>query len=343
MTHPLSERDREILRILISDYISTADPIGSRSIAKKHPGGLSPATIRNVMSDLTELGFLTQPHTSAGRIPTNMGFRYYVNSLLTKRDLTTHEMEVIRERCREDEKGITSVLQRASHILALVSHYVGIVVTPSASRMIFKKIEFMRLSDRRLLGIFVSQEGFVENRLIELTEELSYPELERISNYCNSAFLGLTLDDALQKIEKELTTERADYDKLLKKAMLFSKQVIGDIGGIDLVVDGEEQLLDAPEFAEVEKFKKLLEALNEKREILKLLENCRESDGVSIFIGSDTDVTGMGTIGIVGAPYLKDGKMIGTLGVIGPMRMDYGSVVPIVDFTAKVLSDALED
>lgn len=339
----LSERDREILRILISDYIATADPVGSRSIAKKHPGGLSPATIRNVMADLTELGFLTQPHTSAGRIPTGMGFRYYVNSLLTKRDLSSNEMEAIRERCREDEKGIANVLQKASHMLALVSHYIGIVVTPSAARMVFKRIEFIQLSDRRLLGIFVSQEGIVENRLIELTEELTYPELERISNYCNSAFLGLTLDEALQKIEKELATERTDYDRLLKKAMLFSKQVMGDVGGIDLVIDGEEQLLDAPEFSEVEKFKKLLEALAEKRKILKLLENCREYNGVSIFIGSDTDVDGINTIGIVGAPYLKDGKMIGTLGVIGPMRMDYGSVVPIVDFTAKVLSDALED
>lgn len=342
MDRGLSERDREILGILIADYIATADPVGSRTIAKKHPGHLSPATIRNVMSDLTELGLLTQPHTSAGRVPTGAGFRYYVDSLFKRRELTEKEMESIREKCFGDEHGIGTVLQRASHMLASVSHYVGLVATPSSERILFKRIEFMPLSRHRLLGIFVSQDGMVENRLIEIGEDLSYAEIERIANYCNKFFIGLALDDALAKAERELESEQADYDRLLKKAMSFSKQLLEAVSASDLMVDGEMQLLDSPEFAESDKFKRVVEALEEKRKVLRLLERCREGEGVRIFIGADAEIGGLDVVSIVSAPYSKDGKVVGTLGVIGPMRMDYSRVVPIVDFTAKVLGDALE-
>lgn len=342
MNLPLTERDREILHILIADYIATADPIGSRTISKKCSGHLSPATIRNVMSDLTEMGLIAQPHTSAGRVPTDAGFRYYVESLLKRRELSEGEMEAIRQKCGGDERGISAVLQRTSRMLAAVSHYVGLVVTPRAERIVFKRIEFVPLSRRRILGILVSQEGIVENRLLEVSEELSYPELERIANYCNQVFMGLTLDEALEKVRRELETERADYDRLLKKAMLFSKQVLAGVGQAELVVDGEEQLLEEPEFAEADTFRKLLEALEEKERMLHVLDRCREGEGVRIFVGADAEVRGVNGMSIVSAPYFKDGKAVGTLGVIGPMRMDYSNVVPIVDFTAKVLGDVLE-
>lgn len=342
MIKPLSNRDREILEILIADYIATADPIGSRTIAKKHPGHLSPATVRNVMADLTEMGLIAQPHTSAGRIPTGEGFRYYVDSCLKKRDLTESEMEAIREKFSSDERGIDAVIQRTSKMLAAVSRYVGLVATPSAERIALKTIEFIPLSKQRLLGIFVSQDGHVENRLIEAGEDLTYPDIERITNFCNQAFAGLTLDDALAKIARELEAERADYDRLLKKAMLFSKQVIENIPQSDLIIDGEIQLLDSPEFAEAAKFRQVVEALEEKQGILHLLERCRDAEGVRIFIGSDATMENVDDLGVVAAPYLKDGKVVGTLGVIGPMRMDYSRVVPIVDFTAKILGDALE-
>lgn len=338
----LAERDREILRILIADYIATADPVGSRTIAKQYPGHLSAATIRNVMSDLTEMGLLAQPHTSAGRVPTGAAFRYYVDSLFKRRELSEGEMEAIRQKCEGDERSVGAVLARTSRMLATVSHYVGIVATPSAERMAFKQIEFMPLSRRRILGILVSQEGVVENRLIEVGEDLTYPELERISNYCNQAFLGLTIDEARDKVRRELETERADYDRLIKKAMLFSGEILNAMPGGDLVVDGEMQLLDSPEFAETDSFKKLVGALEEKQQVLHMLERCSEGEGVRIFIGSDAEVGGVDTVGVVSAPYFKDGKAVGTLGVIGPMRMDYSRVVPIVDFTAKILGDVLE-
>ncbi|HPQ81108.1 MAG TPA: heat-inducible transcriptional repressor HrcA [bacterium] len=338
----LAERDREILRILIADYIATADPVGSRTIAKKYHGHLSAATIRNVMSDLTEMGLLAQPHTSAGRIPTGAAFRYYVDSLLKRRELSDAEMEAIRERCEGDERSVGAVLARTSRMLAAVSHYVGIVATPRAERTAFKQIEFVPLSRRRILGILVSQDGSVENRLIEVGEDLTYPELERISNYCNHAFFGLTLDEAREKVRRELETERADYDRLIKKAMVFSGEVLESVHRGDLVVDGEVQLLDAPEFAETEKFKRIVEALEEKQKVLHMLERCSEGEGVKIFLGADAEVGGVDLVGVVSAPYFKEGRMVGTLGVIGPMRMDYSRVVPIVDFTAKVLGDVLE-
>lgn len=342
MDWQLPERDREILRLLIADYIATADPIGSRTISKKFAGHLSPATIRNVMADLTERGLIAQPHPSAGRVPTDAGFRYYVESLLKRRELSEGEMEAIRQRCGNDERGIGAVLQRTSRMLAAVSHYVGLVVTPRAERIVFKRIEFVPLSRRRILGILVSQEGIVENRLIEVSEELNYRELDRIANFCNRAFIGLSLDEALEKVRRELEAERADYDRLLRKAMIFSRQMLSGVGQAELVVDGEEQLLDEPEFAEAEKFRRLLDALEEKERVLHVLDRCREGDGVRIFIGADAEVEGVSGLGIVSAPYFKDGNAVGTLGVIGPVRMDYSRVVPIVDFTAKVLGDVLE-
>lgn len=342
MNQEISKRDREIFRMLVADYIATADPVGSRTIAKKHPSHLSPATVRNIMSDLTEMGLISKPHTSAGRVPTASGFRYYVNSLLKRRELTEKEMETIRERCIEDERNIESVLQRTSRILAAVSHYVGLVVTPLANEIVFKRIDFVPLSQYKLLGIFVSMDGQVENRLIEIGEELTYPEIEHITNYLNESLVGLKLDEALEKIGRELEVERADYDVLLKKAMVFSKTVLEGVSQGDIVVEGETQLLDAPEFAEAGRFRRLLKAIEEKEGILRILTRCRDAQGVSIFLGADADMDGINTLGIVGAPYLKDGRAIGTLGVIGPMRMDYSRVVPIVDFTAKVLSDALE-
>ncbi len=341
MTNRVSARHLEILNILISDYIASAQPVGSRTIAQKHAGSLSSATVRNVMADLTEMGLVGQPHVSAGRVPTDAGMRLYVDSLLKRRELSEGEMEAIRIRCEGDERRVGSVLRRTSKMLAAVSRYAGLVVTPDAGRVVFKQIEFVPLSGRRLLGIFVSQDGMVENRLIEVSEDYTYPELERIANYCNQAFMGLTLEEAVEKAERELAAERADYDSLLKQAMSLSREVLGVVPGAELVVEGELHLLSEPEFAEAEAFRRVIDAIEEKRSLLHLLERCREGSGVSIFVGSDAGLQNMDSLGIVSAPYFKDGRVIGALGVIGPMRMDYSRVVPIVDFTAKVLSDTL--
>ena len=342
MTQVATKRHLEILGILISDYIASAQPVGSRTVAKKHHGHLSPATVRNIMADLTEMGLLKQPHISAGRVPTAHGMRVFVETLLARRELSPSEMEEITRRCSGDEHRIDAVLSRTSRMLAAVSHYAGMVLTPDAGRVKFRHMEFVSLSSRRLLGIFVSQDGTVQNRLIEVNEEFNYPDIEKINNYCNQSFSGLTLEEALEKAKRELATTRADYDRLLANAMSLSERLLDSVPAGELMVEGELQLLDEPEFAEAEKFRRVVEALDEKRTMLGLIERCREGSGVRIFIGSDARIEGIDTVGIVGAPYLKDGKVVGALGVIGPMRMDYSRVVPIVDFTSKVLSDILD-
>jgi heat-inducible transcriptional repressor len=342
MKDALTLRHREILDLLVSDYIASAQPVGSRTIARRYHNQLSPASIRNVMADLSEMGLLSQPHISAGRVPTAAGMRYYVNTLLKRRDLTEGEMGSIVSRYQGDGGGVDKVLHRTSKILATVSCYAGLVATPTSDRIVFKQIEFVPLSRSRLLGILVTQDGMVQNRLIEIGEELTYPELERIANYCNSCFAGLTLEDAMAKVSTQLELDHADYDKLLKKAMIFSKHVLDGASEAELVVDGQAHLLDSPEFAESNQFRMLLTALEEKRKLLHLLERCREGDGVSIFIGTDTEIEGVDAAGMVVAPYFSEGRVVGAIGVIGPIRMDYSHVVPIVDFTSKVLSDVLD-
>lgn len=341
MIENLSERYREILDVIISDYIASAEPVGSRTISKRLPLNLSPATVRNVMADLTDIGLLVQPHTSAGRVPTPAAFRYYVDSLLSKRELSEHEMDAIRDSCHENESGMGDILQRTSRMLAAISSYAGLVITPGSARVVFKQLQFIKLSARRILGIFVSQDGLVQNRLIDIAEEYSFPELERIANYCNQVLSGLCLEDAIEKLDRELASEREDYDRLLKDAMQFAKVILEEVPSDELVVDGQMQLLREPEFTEIDRFRQLVEAIEEKKKICNILKRCSEGEGVKIFIGSNADVDGMGEVGLVGAPYFKDGKIVGSLGVIGPIRMNYAHVVPIVDFTAKVVSDML--
>jgi heat-inducible transcriptional repressor len=346
MTNSLSKRDQEILQILISDYISTASPVGSRVISQKHGGRLSPATIRSVMADLEKMGFLKQPHTSAGRIPTSQGLRYYVDCLLKCHDLSSEERDQVKGFFNTDDLSVDDIMNRTSKLLSTISNYVGLIRTPGWDRIVFKQIEFIGLSRGRLLGIFVSQEGFVQNRIIEVSEEYSYPDLEKINRYCNAAFLGLTLEEAREKITRELEVAEGDYDKLLLRALLFSQEVFSGVPNADVIVEGESRLLGEPEFSNAARLKELLEILEEKKYLLNLLDRCREVDGVKIFVGAEAELQdeenqAIESVSLVTAPYRKDGNILGTIGVIGPTRMDYSRVVSIVDFTAKVLEDIL--
>jgi len=348
MVQSLKTRDREILEILISDYIATAAPVGSKAIAKKHDGHLSPATIRSVMADLEELGLLSQPHTSAGRIPTALGLRYYVDCLLKKHDLSEGERGHIEHLYHNSDLSVDEVISGTSKILSAISNYVGLIRTPGWSGIVFKQLEFLQLSRNRVLGIFVSQDGLVQNKVIEVSDDYSFLDLEKINRYCNAAFMGLTLEEARTKILRELEAMENDYDRILARALLYSQEVFSGIPNADLIVDGESRLLNAPEFSDTEKLQDLLRMLEEKKQLLHILDRCREVDGVSIFIGAEVDdafasETGVHqaveSVSVVSAPYRKDGQIVGTIGVIGPTRMNYSRVVPIVDFTARVLED----
>ncbi len=337
----LSTRDRDILELLIADYIATAQPVGSRTIAKHHPANLSAATVRNVMADLEERGYLWQPHTSAGRIPTQRAMRYYVDSLIHVRQLDEAVREHIRECLHDSNASVETVLRRASNILSALSHYAGIVSSPGADQIAFKHIEFLPLARKRLLGIFVAQSGQVQNTIIECDREHTYPELERINNYCNTMFVGLTLSQAREKVKKQLVADELNYDKILRRAMIMSHALLNDVPDGDLMVEGEQQLLETPEFSNISSLRAILAALEEKRQIMGILSKCLESEGVKIFIGSESSIPVEG-VSLVTAPYRQGGKVIGTLGVIGPTRMDYSSVIPVVDFTAKLLGDLMD-
>jgi heat-inducible transcriptional repressor len=293
------------------------------------------------MSDLEERGYLWQPHTSAGRIPTESAMRYYVDSLLHVHELDEAERERIRERLQDAGAGIEMVLRRTSRILSAISHYAGLVASPRATQIAFKHIEFIPLSSKRLLGIFVAQSGQVQNSIIECDREYTYPELERINNYCCNMFVGLTLSEAREKVKNQMGADEAQYDKLLRRAMIMSHALLSDVPDGDLMVEGEQQLLDTPEFSNIDTLKAVLAALEEKRQIMGILDKCVKNEGVKIFIGSESAIPVDG-VSLVTAPYRRGGKVIGTLGVIGPTRMDYSSVIPVVDFTAKLVSDLMD-
>lgn len=342
MSQELPQRYQDILKILVSDYINTAEPVGSRAIAKRHPASLSPATIRNVMADLTEMGLLSQPHTSAGRIPTSSGLNYYVQTLLSIADLSEDEKNTIQNTFSYGSSSEEELLKQSSSILSAFSSFAGLVVMPSISHIRFKHIEFLQLTDARLLGIFVAQSGMVQNAIIEVQEQYSFRQLEKINNFCNRIFLGLTLQEAKEKIARELQHEREEYDTLLVKGFQYSNTLFQSVPDQAVHINGTHNLYQQAEAREFEKLKALLNSLNEKEKVLSLLERCEDAHGVKIFVGSDHEQQEQIDAGVVSASYSKNGKVIGALGVIGPRRMNYAHVVSVVHFTSQLVSRYLE-
>lgn len=335
----LGDRYQEILGQVAADYIATASAVGSREISKKLNQRLSPATIRNVLKDLEEMGYLKQPHTSAGRIPTEKGLRFYVDTFVEKSSLTSEEQKEIEAHYQIPEKDIRSLMHKTSKILATLSKYVSLVAAPKLERTTFKHMEFLPLSQGRLLGIFVTQTGGVENRILEINRTLNYAELEKINNYCNACFAGLTLEEAKEKAATELAQAQNDYDQLLTEALLLSQIFLGGMNQQELVTDGEAELINSKEFSTIEEVQTLLNSLEEKQQLLKILDSCLESPGVRIFIGTESRCEATKDFSLITATYSKDQRLLGTIGVIGPTRMNYAKAIAVVDFTAKMMSD----
>jgi heat-inducible transcriptional repressor len=341
MMENLSGRSRQILEAVIEDYIRTAEPVGSRSISRKHNLALSPATIRNVMSDLEELGFLTSPHTSAGRIPTDKAFRFYVDSLLTVRSIEKEQQEQILNQYKTYGKDVAEILKETSRILSSLSHYMGVVVTPRFTATIFRNIEFLKLGRRCILAIFVSKSGIVLNKIIETNEEINSEDLVRMSNYLNELLQGLTIAEVRNRILLEMQDEKVRYDSMLAGALKLSAQTL-DENGTEVFIEGQFNILDQPEFADVTRMKDIFRAFEEKNQLITLLDSCMESDGVHIFIGSENYLSRMDKMSVITAPYMSGNKTVGVLGVIGPTRMGYDRVIPIVDYTARLLGQLLD-
>ena len=342
MFEALTERDRRVLQAIITDYIQTAQPVGSRIVSKKYKMGLSPATIRNVMTDLEELGFLIQPHTSAGRVPTDKAYRFFVDTILSMRRLNLEEKGNIEKGLLlEGDPDINEVMKRASHLLSLLSKQTGVVLAPRFGSKIFKHIEFIKLRDRRLLVIIVSRTGEVQNKLIQADEEMSQDELDKYSRYLSEIMGGLSLVEAKQKIVEEMKKEKVIFDKLMYRALQLSQKALEDEGEGDLFIEGKTNIMQSPEFADMGKMRGLLEAFEEKTKIVKLLDKALSAQGIQIFIGAENELHEMINCSIVAAPYSRENYTLGTLGVIGPTRMDYSNIIPVVDYTARIVGQIL--
>ena len=340
MAEGMNIRSRQILEAVIEDYITTAEPIGSGAVRSRHGLSLSTATIRTVMAELEEMGFLASPHTSAGRIPTEKAYRFYVDSLLAVRAMDRGEREEIRKRCSITGKDVDGVFREVSQTLSSVSHYMGIVAAPRFNSNLFRQIEFIRLGSRRVLAILVSQSGSVQNRIIELDADIAATELVKMANYLNSLLHGLTIAELKSRILTEMESEKSRYDQLFSDALKLSQLAL-DEEGAELFIEGQANIFDLPEFADAEKMKSIFRAMEQKSQLLTLLDSCLKAPGVNIFIGSESHLNSMSGMSLITSTYVSGKNTLGVLGVIGPTRMGYSKVIPIVDYTAKMLTRLL--
>lgn len=342
MAEELNERSRKILEAIIEDYIDTGEPVGSRNVTRRHAMSLSPATVRNVMAELEELGYLVSPHTSAGRIPTDRGYRFYVDTLLRVRPLSVQEQQRIASRYRLQGMRAEDALREAGKILSSLSRYTGIVLAPRFSATVFRHIEFVPLSHGRLLVVLVSASGLVQNKLIETGQELSAGELEQINNYLKRTLSGLSLEQIRTRIVEEMARDKAHYDDLLQRALLLSAAALQQDEGSEVFIEGAANILEQPEFADVERMRRLFRAFEQKSRLVELLDQSQRAQGVQIFIGSETHYQEIEGCSLVTASYAGREGTLGTLGVIGPSRMPYSLVIPIVDYTARLVSQLLD-
>ncbi len=342
MGAPLNERSQNILEAIIEDYIHTAEPVGSRAITTRHAFHLSPATVRNVMADLEDMGFLASPHTSAGRIPTEKGYQYYVESLLQIRDLSEEFRSCIDDDTRFAGKCMEDVMQEVGNLLSGISSYTGLVMAPRFNSTIFRQIEFVRLSQGRLLVIFVSESGLVQNKVIEPGIDFSARELESITNYLNHRLPGMTITQVRERIAFELREEKTRLNKIQKQAFeLSDKALQGDIAE-QVYVAGTSRMLEQPDFASHDSMMRIMRTLESKQQLIELLDSSQSASGVQIFIGSQASDSKIEGCSLITAPFSGQNGAVGTLGVIGPVRMNYSQVIPIVDFTASLVGRLLD-
>lgn len=333
-----SDRNRQILAAIIREYIDSAKPVGSRSLARRYGFDLSPATIRNVMADLEEMGYLSQPHPSAGRVPTAKAFRHHVDSILNVRTLTRRERDRIKRNYHPSQLSMTETLKETCRILSDTSNYLGLIITPEVSNMRFKHIQFVRLAPFQVLAIFVTTSGIIQNKRLDTDEDFTQDYLDKITRYLGTILSGLTLVEVRDRILEEMNREKIAYDRLMEKALKLGERALADMDDRELFMEGKVKIFDAPEFSDSEKMKGLLQALEEKGFLLKLLDQSLRTLGVQIVIGSEFDHREMAECSLVTATYGMPGSPRGTLGVIGPMRMNYPRVISLVDYTARLLT-----
>jgi len=331
-------RAKKVLHAVVSEYLATGDAVGSHTVAKRYGLDISPATVRSVMSDLEDAGLLRHPHTSAGRVPTDRGLRVYVDTLLRVRSLSTSEKGEIRGRLGPATE-VPDVMQRVSRLLRELSHLAVIVQAPRPESDAVSHVEFVRLREGQLLAVIATSSGQLQNKLIHVDFVLSPGDLDRINNYLNGLVAGLTLDQMRKRILQEIEHERSAFDPVRSQALGLAAAAIPAGGVGDILLDGQANLVE--NVADLEGARSVLRTLEEKDQIVKLLDRTLAAPGICVFIGAEANLADLDDISVVAASYGGEDRPLGTIGVIGPSRMNYSKVIPLVDFTADVITEIL--
>lgn len=335
----LDKRAQILLKTLVEHYISDGQPVGSRTLSQCSGLDLSPATVRNVMSDLENMGFVTSPHTSAGRIPTRRGYRFFVDSLLIVQPLQSKEIKHLAAGLSSPDP--QELVSAAAGLLSRLTQFAGLVLIPRRESMAFRHLEFMQLSERRILVIIVTTDGSVQNRIIMADKSYSASELTQASNFFNQHYTGCTFEQARARLHAELKQMQSDMTRLMAAALEASSKSLRESSD-DVVISGERNLLQIDELStNMESLRKLFAVFEQRTQLMELMHNSQRAEGIQIFIGGESGCLPLDECSMVTAPYESDGRIVGTLGVIGPTRMAYERVVPIVDVTARLLSNAL--
>ena len=335
----LDERARILLKTLIEHYIVDGQPVGSRALARFSGLDLSPATIRNVMSDLEEQGYIASPHTSAGRVPTARGYRIFVDSLLTVRPMGRDQIQEVEHHLHPDQP--QRVISTASQLLSELTQFAGVVVTPRRKTTRIRQIEFLSLGEKRILLIIVTTDGDVQNRILFTQRDYSASELVSAANYLSQNFAGLEFAEIRNRVRDELNQLRSDMSELMTAAVEFGSESFNDMRS-SYVLSGERNLLEVEDLSSnMRRLRELFALFEQRTGLLQLLDISNRADGVQIFIGGESGLAPLDECSVITAPYEVDGQVVGSVGVIGPTRMAYERVIPIVDITARLLSSAL--
>ena len=334
----IGARAKKILHAVVSEYLATGEAVGSQTVTRRYSLEVSAATVRNVMGDLEEVGLLKHTHTSGGRIPTERGLRYYVDTLLRVRSLSLGEKDDIRERLG-GAPDVSEVMQRTSRLLRELSHLTVVVQAPRPESDAIQHLEFVRLREGQLLAVLETASGQVQNKLVPVEFPIDQGELEHINNYLHELVNGLTLDQLRVRLVEEIASDRATHDALATRALLLASAAVPAESSAEVLVDGQSNLLAGN--ADLERAKSLLRTLEEKDLLVRLLDRTLGAPGICVFIGAEANLADLTDVSVVAAPYGTEGRPLGTIGVIGPARMNYSRVIPLVDFTAEMIGEAL--
>ena len=337
----LNTRHQGVLRAIVLDYVRTAEPVGSRTISRRYGFSLSPATIRTTMADLEDLGYVAQPHTSAGRIPTDRGYRFYVDTLMDRPQLSQVEVQRIVQHVGPTTVEMEETLREVGKVLSALSPYVAVVLAPRLHESQFRRVEFVPLARDQVLVILLADGGLVHHKAVHVDEAMTQDELDRIARYLTDLLHGHSLRQVRDLLLVQMAEEKAQYDQLLARALRFGAKALEAEPEADVYVAGAAHIADQPEFADIEKMKAVFAAFEEKSKLVKILNECLTGEDFKIFIGSEIPVREIQGLSVIAAPYRRGDRLLGVLGVLGPTRMDYGRALALVETTAKLLSRAL--